>query len=586
VAGLLRRSILKYQPDIIVVEQSPLIKDLIFDAISKLPFITVVKESFYDNTAFTIIHPAEPIFEGIRTGLELGKEIVFADYPLDSPITISDDSSYMRYFLSNDLKLPSLWKHGINLSDKMAVKSDKIREKYFANILFNETKKDKRVMAIFGLAHISGIVSNFKKHKTTMATNAVSIKDRELIFLHPDSYPEILEPSAFIIQSYEESRENFNFNETFFNLFKSVQKKYEDELKSEISLPKKNLFFKFCYKLALQNGLLIPNSLDMLESARATVDDDFSYHWYNISGSYKFAPPEGSYFLRLTPEELGNRTISFKFRTKIKNKKRQIFRPIINSKKEDVKKWQNEWGKNKEGYCLFQPEDIFLESYSSKVRKKVSNISESKNNITTPFVGSLLDGIDLRETLKNFHTNILYVKDNPKRGGDIDAVVFIFTTYDEDKEGKFNYKMTWWGENDQESDMSFYATPPGDDIIADNISRCEYGGFLLFYPRLTLTNIWHEMDYYSMKSDEALIMAAIDHSVTGNILVISKTPPNYKIKNWSRRCGKKLIYLPMGSLSPAKIRRLRIFHILNGHSTRLIANQFIDDPSKWDNTDL
>ncbi|HPO50959.1 MAG TPA: hypothetical protein PLO89_11585, partial [Spirochaetota bacterium] len=400
-------------------------------------------------------------------------------------------------------------------------------------------------------SHLPGIVENFRENETKNSCNSISMKERVSFLLHPDSYPEILEPSAHIIQSYEEQREKFDFEKSFFKLFTETQKKYEEELKTTLPLPKKSLFFKFSYKLALFSGSLIPSSLDMLESARSTVDDDFSYHWYHIAGSYKFTPPDGNYFLRLKPEDFGARTISFRFRTKIKNKKRQIFRPLLENGKRDLKKWKDAWNKDENGYCSFQPEDIFLESYSEKIKKKVANISESKNIITHPFVGSLLDGIDLRETLRNFHTRRLYVKDSPKIGGNVDSVVFIFSTQDEDGLNKFSYKMTWWGENDQESDMSFYATPPGENIIAEGISRCEYGGFLLFYPRRNLSNIWEDGDYCAMKSDEALITAAIDHSVTGNIVLIAAKPPGHILKNWAKRSGKKLIFIPIGSLSPS-----------------------------------
>ena len=93
-------------------------------------------------------------------------------------------------------------------------------------------------------------------------------------------------------------------------------------------------------------------------------------------------------------------------------------------------------------------------------------------------------------------------------------------------------------------------------------------------------------DYEGMKKNEVLIMAGIDHSITGNIVLISAKPPTHYVKSWARRSGKKLIFIPIGSLSPSKIRRLKTFHILEGHSTRKIADKYIDNPNNWDNTDL
>ena len=68
-------------------------------------------------------------------------------------------------------------------------------------------------MAIFGMSHLTGIVENFVENTTKYIDDSISMKNREFFLLHPDSYPEILEPSAFIIQCYEESRENFSFND-------------------------------------------------------------------------------------------------------------------------------------------------------------------------------------------------------------------------------------------------------------------------------------------------------------------------------------------------------------------------------------
>ncbi len=36
--------------------------------------------------------------------------------------------------------------------------------------------------------------------------------------------------------------------------------------------------------------------------------------------------------------------------------------------------------------------------------------------------------------------------------------------------------MTWLGEHSQESDMAFYSTPPGVDVVGPGISRMEHAG--------------------------------------------------------------------------------------------------------------
>jgi hypothetical protein len=39
--------------------------------------------------------------------------------------------------------------------------------------------------------------------------------------------------------------------------------------------------------------------------------------------------------------------------------------------------------------------------------------------------------------------------------------------------------------------------------------------------------------------------------------------------------GRKIVYIPLGSLSPVKLKCLRILHILHGHDKREIAREYI-----------
>ena len=57
---------------------------------------------------------------------------------------------------------------------------------------------------------------------------------------------------------------------------------------------------------------------------------------------------------------------------------------------------------------------------------------------------------------------------------------------------QFPWKLTWLGEHNQESDMAFYATPAGEEVIGPGISRCEYGGFVLSYPPYRMVDIWKD----------------------------------------------------------------------------------------------
>ena len=68
-------------------------------------------------------------------------------------------------------------------------------------------------------------------------------------------------------------------------------------------------------------------------------------------------------------------------------------------------------------------------------------LSEERKRIR-PFETSLLDGIDLRETIRNFHTGKIFVKECMTVKGEVDSLVVIF---DEDSKN-YPFAMTWIGE--------------------------------------------------------------------------------------------------------------------------------------------
>ncbi len=87
-------------------------------------------------------------------------------------------------------------------------------------------------------------------------------------------------------------------------------------------------------------------------------------------------------------------------------------------------------------------------------------LSEERARVE-PFTTSTLDGIDLRETIRNWHKGKLYVRELGKFSGDVGALVVIF---DEDRNDRYRYLTTWLGEHQNESDMAFYSTEPFDHV--------------------------------------------------------------------------------------------------------------------------
>jgi hypothetical protein len=224
--------------------------------------------------------------------------------------------------------------------------------------------------------------------------------------------------------------------------------------------------------------------------------------------------------------------------------------------------------------CSYPPEDLAIEEYGRNLKRiGVRQLSEEQGRCE-PFTASMLDGIDMRETIRNLHQGKIYVRENRRVRGGVGCVVVIF---DEDRaEDRFPYLMTWLGEHDQESDMAFYATPPTDNIVGPGISRCEYGGFLLSYPPRRMFDVWSDSDYQgALGKSEVLLMAALDYSQDPDVVYAASKPPRSYLKQLAARLGKRIVYLPLGSLSPVTLKKLRVFHVLFGHDKREIAKDYV-----------
>ena len=91
---------------------------------------------------------------------------------------------------------------------------------------------------------------------------------------------------------------------------------------------------------------------------------------------------------------------------------------------QDRKRWKQRW--NPYGMCSWPPEDDRIESFQRHVRDQAKAILGADLARSEKFTTSVMDGIDIRETLRNWHTGDLYVKVLPPSRGSIEVVVFLF----------------------------------------------------------------------------------------------------------------------------------------------------------------
>jgi hypothetical protein len=238
-------------------------------------------------------------------------------------------------------------------------------------------------------------------------------------------------------------------------------------------------------------------------------------------------------------------------------------------------KYQGEWAEQVGGdaICSYPPEDLVIEDYGKFLRRKAKSLLSEERARVEPFTTSMEDGIDVRETIRNWHEGKIFVRKLERLSGDVGAVVVIF---DEDRQDRYPYQTTWLGEHQNESDMAFYSTPPFDHMVGPGIGRAEYGGFLMSLPPRRMFDVWSDPDYdFAETKAERLLMAALDYSLERHVVYVAARPPRSIFRSIAAHLGRQIVYLPVGQLSPAKLKKIRVVHVLDGYARRAQASRYI-----------
>jgi len=148
--------------------------------------------------------------------------------------------------------------------------------------------------------------------------------------------------------------------------------------------------------------------------------------------------------------------------------------------------------------------------------------------------------------------------------------------FDEDHDDRYPYLTTWLGEHQNESDMAFYSTPPFDHLVGPGIGRAEYGGFLMTLPPRRMIDVWSDPDYdFAQNKPERLLLAALDYSMQRYVVYVAAKPPRSVFRSIAAHLNRRIVYIPIGALNPAKMKKIRVVHVLDSYERRNQAKEFI-----------
>ena len=593
-ANEVRKAFFEIKPDVIAVELPPILKEKVIEGINRLPYISVIgyREEGASNKQFSYvpIDPGDSIIEAIRLGVEHDVPVEFIDLDVTR---YRQRPFYYRFF--NEYMIEKIGLEKFYESVKGFIKKsnpetkDYNRERYLSQNLKKLMGKHERILFVFGMAHWERI-RGFLKRKTKEMKQTIRREHIEVFNLAKKSFREVLRELPYITYLYEISRKEITSHEdSFFDKLEAYKKIYLEakdiyykEFGENISIHEMKIIIQFARNYGLMENEFIPNLFHLVMSAKCTHDDDYAAAVYDLATSYPFYKKDDKYReieIKRKKGFLGERIIKMRRRLPVGTMdSRKI--PIKQRPKENKEgEWEEKWDDDYRGIFSYPPEDLKFENYMDFVRKKALKMLLEENVRVEEFKTSILDGISIKDTLRNWHLDQkIYVREELQLRGEIGPVVVIFEE-DDTLDKKYDYQLNWIHEHDEESDLLLYATSPGINIVGPGISRGEFGGFLSIFPPLDyipyLVDSWHPTRTLS-KSDR-LLLTAIEYAKEHQkyIVYVAHKRPDPYFKTLASEAGKYIIYIPLSQFNPKSIKKLRILHYLNSKEARKGANQYI-----------
>jgi hypothetical protein len=618
-AAVVRQAVGRLRPDVVAVEMPSSLGSAWLRAVDRLPAVSVLLyETDRGGTIYLPVHPGDPMVEAARLAREGGLELScfdldvdgYADYrdPVPDPYSVLKlgPSRIYRSFVETDIARDP---------------EDDRRE---ASMAYHARQASaggtRKVLAVCGMHHAEGLAKQLEREQAAPLTPPRR-KNLRLVNLHPESLGEVLPEIPFYIAAYEAAREDrpvapprkaIPEQSRTYGPFRvlsggrgdvharladavaraasaspdrlrmqwSLLREAEEELTAaapdeEVASWQRLNLARFGRNLALASGRLIPDLFDLLAAARGCVSDNFAWELHRMAVAYpeQRAVTADLPTARIRADEIYDGTRRIRIRRRIRRPKRPDWRNLLRRRRGE-ERWPGEWlqGFDGEAICSYPPEDIVVEDFGRYLRRRGRSVLSEEKARSVPFTSSILDGIDVRETIRHWTEKKIFVRELGREPGGVGAVVVIF---DEDEE-KYPHCQSWLGEHEQESDMAFFCTEPESAVVGPGICRVAYGGFLLSYPPRRMADVWSDADYRMAESKaEVLLLAALDYCTDKIVVHVAAKPPRAIIHRLAERFGLKIVHLPIGTISPTTIRRIRVMHILSGHDKREIARDYI-----------
>jgi len=576
-----RQALLRERPPVVAIELPAFLHTALYRAAARLPEVSALVYpdrlgEERESVIYFVVEPADAFVEAFRTAHEIGAEVVLIDPAVGERPHLPDDYpdtfAITRLGVDKYLEQYRLFPQAAN---------DEVRD-FAAGIAWKLQGADleREVFVVLSLNLLDPVLEAMEKPQDA-PRRAHAPEFVDVVNLDPECLAETMQEYPALQQRYEYWRKQMSDFRMVdrgvaqYETLRRAESEYEKATGDKVLPYQRRQMAKFTRNLAHVSGFLVASLYEMTIAARSLVDDNYAWEVWQCGGLYDFQTKEaaGMETLRLSGDEVFFRTRKLKLRRRLPRPKQRLQPRAPKGRKKEAK--PGEWAEQVDGnsICSYPPEDIVIEEFGRALKKKAHSILTEERMRTEPFATSLLDGIDMRETLRNWHQGQIYVKRVERTTAAVGSVVVIF---EDDPEDKYSYLTTWMGEHQNESDMAFYSTHPFAHMVGPGIGRAEYGGIMLTLPPRRVWDVWGDPDYdFAETKAERLLMAALDYSMERYVVYVAAKPPRGIFRSIANQLRRQILYIPIGQLSPARLKKLRVVHVLDGYDKRDGAKEFI-----------
>lgn len=399
----------------------------------------------------------------------------------------------------------------------------------------------------------------------------------------PQTLTFLLGELPYITWLYERARAELDSDENLSidgvkEMVLAARDAYRLELKSrarKITPKLLSVYFQYARNLSLVERRLTPDLYTLVTAAQQIAGDQFAIFLTRTAQNYpenavvpfrrfkmgvdRARLPDGDVVAmknRLPGHPVAWRSLELK---PLPPKQRQV-------------EWQMRWDPFRQ--CSWPPEDVNIEKFRTHVKDTALNLLGNDLAKTEKFTTSLKDGLDIRETLRNWHTGELYVRLYPPTRGKLDCVVMLFDSPADPRE--YPWRITWHAESHDESTLTLFATDFRKELVGPGIGLSTYGGASFLFPPRAVPDVWRDPRFdFTDTLEERMLAAACYHARERHVALLSAGPPGVGWRRLAKKYGKKLVHVPLSRFSQETIQQLRMFHVLNGQEIRSFAAHFI-----------